>query len=77
MEVNNSPFEARYKLTGVIEHFGSAHGGHYVGYKQLFNHEKPRPTDKWVLCDDSSISFLSKEEVLRRNAYMLLYERMS
>jgi ubiquitin C-terminal hydrolase len=35
---NGGKIEALYKLSGVIEHFGSAHGGHYVSYRPLFNH---------------------------------------
>jgi len=77
MQANDAPIDLRYKLTGVIEHFGSAHGGHYVAYRPLISsHERPLATDKWVLCDDSKLTFLSKEEVLGKNAYMLLYERL-
>ena len=32
--------------------------------------------EKWLLCDDSRISYVHKEEVLRRKAYMLIYEKI-
>ena len=74
------PTDIKYKLSGVIEHFGSAHGGHYVAYRPLFthNHEKgmSREDEKWLLCDDSKITYVQKEDVLRRKAYMLIYEKI-
>ena len=27
----------KYKLSGVIEHFGSYAGGHYIAYRKLFS----------------------------------------
>lgn len=58
------PIDIKYKLSGVIEHFGSANGGHYVAYRPLFahNHEKgmSRDDEKWLLCDDSKISYVQK-----------------
>jgi len=74
------PTDIKYKLSGVIEHFGSAHGGHYVAYRPLFthNHEKGmgREDEKWLLCDDSKITYVQKQDVLRRKAYMLIYEKI-
>ena len=58
--------EATYKLVAIIEHFGSAFGGHYVAYKKLFPDvdEKPGHKNLWVLCDDSEIQILDQNEVL-------------
>ena len=64
-------------MCGVIEHFGTAYGGHYVAYKPLFTHDAPLQSDRWVLCDDSQTTLLTKEDIMSRNAYMLLYERIN
>ena len=71
--------DEKYKLSGVIEHFGTAHGGHYVAYRPLFNHKLDqdlRENETWLLCDDSDITFVKKDEVLKRRAYMLIYEKL-
>lgn len=63
--------DIKYKLTGVIEHFGTARGGHYVSYRKLFP-----SSDKWVFCNDSEVKIVEKATVMQRNAYMLIYERL-
>lgn len=50
--LNSESEERKYKLSAVIEHFGSVNGGHYVGYRKLFHHDKESSGDKWVLADD-------------------------
>lgn len=50
----------------MIEHFGSAHGGHYVGYKKLFpSNEKISQfhNDKWVLCDDLNTTIMGQRDI--------------
>jgi ubiquitin C-terminal hydrolase len=74
MQSNEYQIDAKYRLTGVIEHFGSAHGGHYVGYRPLFPEQEN--CTKWVVCDDSRITIIDKESVLKRKAYMLMYSRI-
>jgi ubiquitin C-terminal hydrolase len=39
MKVCSNYIDEKFKLSGVIEHFGTAHGGHYVAYRPLFNHK--------------------------------------
>lgn len=61
----------------MIEHFGNAEGGHYVAYRRLFPEEAFGIKNRlWVLCDDSTIELINEEEVLKRSAYMLMYERV-
>lgn len=60
-----------YELYGVILHFGSILGGHYICYVK----RNIGGFTKWFKCDDESISEVSVSEVLNnRNAYMLLYQ---
>jgi len=50
MKSNGYSIDAKYRLTGVIEHIGSAYGGHYIAFRPLF----PENLDcqQWALCDD-------------------------
>jgi uncharacterized UBP type Zn finger protein len=80
LKSDSNNIDAKYKLSGVIEHFGSAHGGHYVAYRPLFTHDLDKDKLKketWLLCDDSKISYVEKDEVLKRRAYMLIYEKLN
>lgn len=63
----------------MIEHFGSAFGGHYVAFKRLFPNESFNKDTKsqWVVCDDSRVDIIDESDVLKRKAYMLMYERIS
>ncbi len=77
---DDNPLDAKYKLSGVIEHFGSAHGGHYVAYRPLFTHqlhEKEEGDNTWIICDDNQVSYVKKRDILNRKAYMLIYERIN
>lgn len=42
-----------------------------MSYRKLFP-----SSDKWVLCDDSEVKIVEKGVVMKRNAYMLIYERL-
>ena len=54
-----------YELIGVIEHIGSHKEGHYIAFT--------RGKEAWNLCDDNNISPVALHDVLKRQAYMLLY----
>lgn len=56
-----------YSLLGVIVHDGPIDSGHYVCYSKR--------GDEWYLCDDESISKVDEEEVVSKQAYVLLYEK--
>ena len=71
MKTNGYQIDMKYQLCGLIEHFGSASGGHYIAYRPLFSEVKDNKT--WVICDDSKTSYVPKEYVLGRKAYMLIY----
>jgi ubiquitin carboxyl-terminal hydrolase 16/45 len=71
-----------YRLAGVVEHrgTGSLDEGHYVAYvraRRLGNHQQQSSCSfSWFRADDSVISQVTLEEVLKREAYILFYERV-
>ena len=58
----------KYELRAVISHFGSAEAGHYVAAVSRYN------TQDWTMYDDSRVDSISKEDVITKNAYILMYE---
>ena len=54
-----------YELIGVIEHIGSHKEGHYIAFT--------RGKEAWNCCDDTNISPVALHDVLKCQAYMLLY----
>jgi ubiquitin C-terminal hydrolase len=60
-----------YKLYGIILHFGSIYGGHYIAIvKKTIN-----GNDKWFICDDTNIRETDVSNVLNNeNAYILFYQ---
>ena len=59
-----------YKLISIIEHRGSAHGGHYVTYRR----NRSGDTGSWFIVSDDNVTAISWEEVRRSQAYMIIYE---
>jgi ubiquitin C-terminal hydrolase len=62
-----------YRLMSVVEHKGSAFGGHYQTYRRATS---KRQNKEWVLVSDECLLPKSWEEVRRCEAYMLFYEEM-
>lgn len=60
---------AGYELISVAEHSGSMKSGHYIAYGKRNNN--------WYLFDDSDCSEASVREVLKAQAYLLVYQRIS
>jgi ubiquitin carboxyl-terminal hydrolase 8 len=60
----------KYKLYGVINHFGSSHGGHYTAYCR--NHKQWREFDD-LNVKDMNENFWGPNQY--RSAYVLFYER--
>ncbi|KAF5193675.1 Ubiquitin carboxyl-terminal hydrolase [Thalictrum thalictroides] len=73
---NNS----EYHLIGIVEHLGSMRGGHYVAYvrgekrRGVTEQDKERYT--WFYASDNYVREVSFAEVLRREAYILFYEKV-
>ncbi|KAL6900743.1 hypothetical protein ACP4OV_005419 [Aristida adscensionis] len=70
-----------YRLVGVVEHRGEhLRAGHYVAYvraRKLENCQRQGSCSySWFYADDSVITVVSLEEVLKREAYVLFYERV-
>ena len=61
---------APYHLRGVIEHHGgTTNSGHYTSYVRAAN-------NLWYYCnDEASPQRVATEEVLKAQAYVLIYER--
>jgi ubiquitin carboxyl-terminal hydrolase 22/27/51 len=62
---NKSDAEAMYTLSAVIVHKGEINSGHYVSYA--------REGKDWFLFDDSKVVLVGEQEVLRAEAYLLVY----
>jgi len=60
-----------YRLMSVIEHLGTAFGGHYQTYRRLCT--EGGENDGWVLVSDESVSSRTWEDVRGCQAYMLFY----
>jgi ubiquitin carboxyl-terminal hydrolase 22/27/51 len=54
-----------YQLSAVIVHKGEINSGHYINYA--------REGNDWFLFDDSKVVLVSEAEVLKAEAYLMLY----
>ena len=59
----------KYKLYGVVNHFGSQHFGHYTAFAEL-------DSGQWAEFNDSSVSQMSKKDIVSEGAYILFYKRI-
>lgn len=59
----------KYKLKGIVNHYGMYGGGHYTAYCLDMIDEKT-----WYEFDDSRVSIIKDFEVDESSAYILLYE---
>lgn len=60
-----------YKLHGVLVHQGStSHSGHYYSYVRA-------PNNSWYRADDSKVNNVQLGDVLRQNAYLLFYTKIT
>ena len=70
--------QTKYKLHGIIMHYGSAQFGHYISYVK-----ERKEGGKWYCFNDQLITEISEERVLRaasgadagRSGYLLFYDR--
>lgn len=63
------PVYTKYKLRGIINHFGNCNGGHYTAYCRDIIDDK-----NWYEFDDSSVSIIKNFEPNGSSAYILFYE---
>ncbi len=64
---------ARYRLHAVINHMGSAGGGHYVAFTRAPSAKLPQGVE-WVCFDDSTVRPVLDPTCSMRQAYVLFYE---
>lgn len=74
LALSSATATARYELFGVVSHSGSLGGGHYVAYTRRRVPESGE--SEWQYASDSHVSPVSEAEVLRQQAYLLMYERL-
>jgi hypothetical protein len=63
------PVSALYRLTGIVEHRGTAGGGHYVAYVYSTR------AAAWFLCNDGTVTAVTDREVMASEPYLLFYQR--
>jgi len=59
-----------YELFGVVVHMGRLNSGHYVAYVRGND-----DTSKWFYISDSRVEAVSKERVMKSEAYLLFYSK--
>lgn len=65
----------RYKLYGVVNHFGNLTTGHYTSY--VYKPSDDKKARGWCYFDDSKVTYnCSTSQVLNKNAYCLFYQRI-
>ena len=70
--------QTKYKLHGIIMHYGSAQYGHYISYVK-----ERKEGGKWYCFNDQTVTEISEETVLKsgsgalsgRSGYILFYDR--
>ncbi|KAK1274244.1 Ubiquitin carboxyl-terminal hydrolase 8 [Acorus gramineus] len=62
--------EMLYNLYVVVVHIGSCGSGHYISYVRL-------SPNRWCQFNDAKVSEVSKDEVLKKEAYIVFYTRES
>ncbi|UYV73751.1 USP2 [Cordylochernes scorpioides] len=62
--------DAKYKLYAIVNHYGTPHTGHFTSVCK-------HPTSgEWFTMDDHRVKNTNSNKVIRKNAYILFYERM-
>ena len=58
---------SNYDLVGTINHLGSIKSGHYTANIKI--------KDKWCLINDDNITLGKEEDIISKDAYILIYKR--
>lgn len=66
---SSPPFRYKYQLRAVVEHLGGPTSGHYCTYKQCRR--------EWVYTSDSLVYPMPLHDVLKCQAYMLFYQKIT
>lgn len=65
-----------YQLHAVIVHLGDVFSGHFVTYRRGALGSTLQHRNCWYMCSDTVVREVQLGDVLKCNAYMLLYERV-
>uniref|UniRef100_A0A0K8T683 Uncharacterized protein n=1 Tax=Lygus hesperus TaxID=30085 RepID=A0A0K8T683_LYGHE len=71
-KVNNAE-PMPYFLYGIVEHRGTLNSGHYVAYVKTEEENRRR----WFCISDSHVNEVTEERVLKTEAYLLFYSRIT
>ncbi|KAG7662183.1 uncharacterized protein J8A68_004311 [[Candida] subhashii] len=75
LPVRNQIPPFKYKLFGVVNHFGNLTTGHYTSY--VLKQSDKSKTRGWCYFDDAKITLnCSVDKVMNRNAYCLFFQRI-
>lgn len=69
LSAHNGRAPVRYRLSGVVTHYGAHNYGHYVCFRR-------RPDQTWTRLSDEQVHECTLDEVLAQNPYLLMYERL-
>ncbi|CAD8145529.1 unnamed protein product [Paramecium pentaurelia] len=67
----NNKNELKYKLYGVINHYGELYEGHYNSLIKNLEDQK------WYCYDDSQVKEIQVQDIITQHAYVLCYERQN
>ncbi|CAD8146432.1 unnamed protein product [Paramecium octaurelia] len=67
----NNTNELKYKLFGVINHYGELYEGHYNTFIKNLEDQK------WYCYDDSQVTEIQLQDIITEHAYVLCYERQN
>ena len=75
---NNTGNNNKFKLFGVICHYGNLHGGHYICYTRRIRHINGEYMyTPWYKCNDEIVNEVTEDEVINNKlAYILFYHRI-
>jgi hypothetical protein len=65
----SQPDRAIYDLFGIVNHYGSLNGGHYIA------NIKNQKSQEWLKYDDNKVSTILEHQVRSSAAYVLFYRR--
>lgn len=89
---SHTPVNTRYRLCGLVVHYGGHSSGHYVAFRRREGSRKDlddamgvddvlhgvpcQARDRWYRISDDSVTHCSLRDVLSQNPFLLFYERM-
>jgi ubiquitin carboxyl-terminal hydrolase 36/42 len=69
LDISPSGIKAKYQLTGIVHHFGTMKGGHYVA--DFYHH----PSKQWYNANDETVTHIGdKPDLVSASAYMFMYQ---